>query len=526
MRPTPPPSRLPAYAVALLAVAAALVARQLLDPLFGDHLPFSTFMVAVVAVAWYGGLGPSVLTLLVGLLAADYFFIPPRYALPTSLLGHRVELLTILFVGLAMGLFSEAMHAARRKAEAQAREVLRQQHDLELEVARRKELADRLAEADRRKTEFLAMLSHELRNPLAPLHHAVQLLGGPGAEGPNSRKARDVIGRQVRQLTRLVEDLLDISRIASGKVRLRKEPVELAGVVERAVETSRPAIAARRHELIEGMPAGPLWVDADPVRLAQVVANLLNNAAKYTEERGHIRLTVGREGGEAVVRVGDDGIGIGPAELAGVFDLFAQGTAAADRSAGGLGVGLALVRTLVELHGGSVTAHSDGPGQGSEFVVRLPALEGPPVARGETGEQQAPVRPPACRILVVDDNQDGTEMLALLLRHEGHDVQTAADGPTALEVAGAFRPDMVLLDIGLPGMDGHAVARRLRQADAGKGMVLVAVTGYGQDEDRRRSRDAGFDHHLVKPVDIATLRDLLGGPQAKSPVRTLRPPGH
>jgi two-component system CheB/CheR fusion protein len=370
--------------------------------------------------------------------------------------------------------------------------------------------AKQLAQADRRKDEFLAMLGHELRNPLAPLKNATVLLrlkGTPDAEV-------QVIDRQVGQLARLVDDLLDVARINRGKIKLQKETIELAAVVERAIEISRPLIAARRHELIEALPREPIYLEADPVRLAQVLANLLNNAAKYTEPGGRIRLRAERQGQQVVLRVRDNGVGIAPKMLPRVFDLFAQADRTLDRSQGGLGIGLTLVKRLVELHGGRVRAVSRGLGKGSEFVVRLPVLGTPPPPGPAASVK--PVRA-GSRILVVDDNADAAGTLALLLQVKGHEVSTAHDGPTALELARAYHPGVVFLDIGLPGMDGYEVARRLRGQPDCPPCLLIALTGYGRDEDRRRGAEAGFDHYLVKPVDPEELQMLLARRQPSPP---------
>jgi CheY-like chemotaxis protein/nitrogen-specific signal transduction histidine kinase len=393
------------------------------------------------------------------------------------------------------------------------------------DIQDQKELHHRLREADRRKDEFLATLAHELRNPLAPIRNAVQILKLANPPDPELYHARDMIDRQVRQMTRLVDDLLDVSRITQGKVQLRREPIELADVVRSAVEATRPLIEASAHELTVALPPDPLNLDADPARLAQVIANLLSNAAKYTEKGGHIWLTAAvasreRERPEAVVSVRDTGIGIAAEHLPRVFEMFSQMAPALERSQGGLGIGLALVRGLVELHGGRVEAHSDGPGHGSEFVVRLPAVAAPGKAPPEpSGDGESSHRPPKCRILVVDDNRDNVRSLEMLLRLPGHDVHTAYDGLEAVQAAAAFRPDVVLLDIGLPKMNGYEAARHIRQQPWGRGMLLVAMTGWGQEEDKRQAREAGFDHHLTKPVDPADLERLLSartGPAAQA----------
>jgi signal transduction histidine kinase len=426
-----------------------------------------------------------------------------------------------LFLGLTIAVFSEGLQAARRRAEAHAREAVRRRHELEQVLAQRKQLeqelqrrAEELAEADRRKDEFLAMLGHELRNPLAPILNAVQLLRLPSLADPELQRARDVIDRQVGQLARLVDDLLDVSRISRGKITLRKEPIDLALVLARAVETSRPLIEANRHTLTLGLLAQPVQVFADPTRLEQVFANLLNNAAKYTERGGSIELSSQRQGSEVVVCVRDTGFGI-PAELLPhVFDLFRQADRTLDRAQGGLGIGLTLVKSLVGMHGGVVEAHSAGPGKGSEFVVRLP-VSGQP--EGEGGDKRGagppsavPKDSPCLHVLVVDDNRDTAESLALLLRLWGHEVRTAHDGVSGLKAARSYRPQIVLLDIGLPGLDGYEVARQLR-GEFGRGMRLVAITGYGLEEDRRKAEQAGFDAHLVKPADLAVLQEQLSG---------------
>jgi signal transduction histidine kinase len=379
-------------------------------------------------------------------------------------------------------------------------------------------LYQNVQEADRRKNEFLAMLAHELRNPLAPIRNAVEILRLRAPDHPDLNKVRDMIQRQVQLLVRLVDDLLDISRITRGRIQLRTEPVDVAAVVERAVETVRPLVDARRHRLTISLPPEPLGVQGDPVRLAQILGNLLNNAAKYTGEGGSIALTGERQGAEVVLRVRDNGIGIPAPMLASIFDLFTQVERSLDRSEGGLGIGLTLVRRLVEMHGGSVQAFSPGPKQGSEFVVRLPALAGePPPPHAAQGRARPSLPRSLSRILIVDDYVDASDSLLLLLQQAGHEVEVAHDGPAALEAVAAFQPEVVLLDIGLPGMDGYEVARRLRQQPGGKELHIVALTGYGQAEDQRCSREAGFDQHLVKPVDPVNLLTLLASVTSASP---------
>lgn len=377
------------------------------------------------------------------------------------------------------------------------------------------EQAEALQEADRRKNEFLAMLSHELRNPLAPLRTALQILRlkAPQQSDPQQSElvwAGDVIERQVQLMTRMIDDLLDISRITRGLIKLQKQPIELAVVVERAVEMARTFIDARRHQLTVTLSPVPVWLEADTIRLAQVLTNVLNNAAKYTSEGGKIDVIAERQGDNVLIKVKDNGVGISADLLPRVFDPFVQEDRSLDRKDGGLGIGLALVKNLVELHRGSVQVHSSGPGQGSEFIIELPALkEAPPLAVELKTKPSAPA--PARKILVVDDRPDSARSLAILLGIFGHEVRTAHDGPSALNEARANPPDVVLLDIGLPGMDGFEVARKMRQELGLTKTTLVAITGYGQDEDRRRSREAGFDAHLVKPIDPKELNRILGG---------------
>jgi len=365
-----------------------------------------------------------------------------------------------------------------------------------------------LSAAARRKDEFLATLAHELRNPLAPIRNGLQLLKLAGCDEKAIEQARTMMDRQLSQMVRLVDDLLDVSRITRNVLELRKERVELSAVVNSAVETSRPLFDSRGHELTVTLPATPIHLDADLTRLAQVFSNLLNNAAKYTEKGGYIGLTAEQQDAEVVVTVKDTGIGIPPSMLSAVFDMFTQADRTLERSQGGLGIGLTLVQRLVDLHGGTVLASSAGSGKGSEFVVRLPILtEGPQPSPEPTAAEATPIE--ARRILVVDDNEDSATSLAELLSLTGHETEVAYDGLEAVEAAARFRPDVVLLDIGLPKLNGYEAAQRIREQPWGQGMLLVALTGWGQDEDRQKSKDAGFDLHLVKPVDFATLTKLL-----------------
>jgi PAS domain S-box-containing protein len=382
-----------------------------------------------------------------------------------------------------------------------------EQRRLEEELRRR---AEELIGADRRKDQFLAMLAHELRNPLAPIRNAVELMRQVETIDPTFQPSREMVERQVKHLARLVDDLLDVSRITQGSIRLRKEVVDLGTIVQRAVEGNRPLIESRAHTISMQLPAEPVRLEADATRLEQVISNLLNNAAKYTMPGGHIWVTAAREGEEAVVRVRDTGIGIPPDVLDRVFEPFVQqSNGSLARTDGGLGVGLTLVRSLVEMHGGRVEASSAGLGQGSELVIRLPAQL--PTEATLPAEPVAANAPRPLRVLVVEDNIDAAESLATLLRLWNHDVSVVHDGRTALEAAREQQPEVVLLDIGLPGLDGYQVARRLREELHLDHALLVAMTGYGQPEDRRRSREAGIQYHFVKPVEPLMLRNLLAG---------------
>ena len=419
----------------------------------------------------------------------------------------------------------------KRHADELERKVADRTAELERANAALHAGKEALRDADRRKNEFLATLAHELRNPLAPVRNAVEILRMKGPDIPELHWARDIIDRQTQAMTRLIDDLMDISRINQGKLELKREQVELANIVQGAIETSRPLIESMGHELTVTLPPGPVIVDADLTRLAQVFLNLLNNAAKYTERGGRIELMASVEcrvaSGEpenpaslatrhstldtpfVVVSVTDTGIGIPADKLPTLFEMFSQVEGALSRSQGGLGIGLCLVKRLVEMHGGSVEARSGGLGQGSEFVVRLPIVveQTYPRQASDDGDQAQPTSD--LRILVVDDNRDAAESLAMLLKMMGNNVHTAHDGEEAVTAAREFQPQLVLCDIGLPKLNGYEACRQMKAQAWDKNMILIAVTGWGQDDDRRKSAAAGFDHHLIKPVDPQTLMKLL-----------------
>ena len=373
------------------------------------------------------------------------------------------------------------------------------------DVTERREATEALREADRRKNEFIAILAHELRNPLAPIRNATEIMRMSRDEATLTR-CRDLIERQVEYLTRLVDDLLDITRISHGRIELNVMPLDVADIVARAIETSRTLIHARRHALAVNLPPEPVCVAGDPIRLAQVLSNLLHNAAKFTEPGGHIQLSVEEDGDEVVLRVGDTGIGISPAMLDPIFEMFVQADSSRNNALGGLGIGLSFARQLVTLHGGTLAATSAGEGHGSEFTVRLPRITLPLAASVTTAPDDAR----RChRILVADDNVDVADSLAMLLDILGQDVRIARDGLEAIEIAASFQPELILLDLGMPRLDGYGTCRRLRAEQSTRGVVLVALTGWGQPQDKAAAEAAGFDHHLVKPASLPDLQHLL-----------------
>jgi signal transduction histidine kinase len=409
-----------------------------------------------------------------------------------------------------------------RSLEEANRELAAGNESLTREIAERRRAEQELLEADRRKDDFLAILGHELRNPLAPIRTAIGVLQRHVPPDPLLVRMRDVIDRQVLHMTRLIDDLLDVSRITQGKINLKREPVDIGAIARQALETNSPAIAARGHHVTASIPDEPLLVDGDIVRLTQVIANLINNAAKYTPEGGRIELQVQDMEGRATIAVRDNGIGIGADYLSHIFDLFGQVGNPRPHSHDGLGIGLALVQRIVEMHRGEVEARSAGENLGSEFVVRLPRRAAESAAERQAPSPSAAMAISGRRILVVDDSADCRESLAAMFELDGNDVRTAADGAAALEVAGSFQPEIVLLDIRMPVMDGYETARRLRAEPYGKLAILIALTGWGQQEHRERSRRAGFDAHLTKPLEHEALSLLFAS--LRLPERVEKPP--
>ena len=437
---------------------------------------------------------------------------PVRSYLAVPVISRSGEVIGGLFFGHpAAGVFTqrtEQLIVAVATQSATAIDNARLYDAAQREIASRERAEAALREADRRKDEFLATLAHELRNPLAPIRQAALISQAPAATEAQKRWSHDVISRQVQHMSLLLDDLLDVSRITRGTLELRRQPTDLAAIVEAAVETARPAIDAKRHELLVDIPNAAPRFSADPLRLAQVLSNLLTNAAKYTDPEGQIRLGAAVTAGTLTVSVTDSGIGIPPQDIAGVFAMFSQVKSTQDRSEGGLGIGLALAKGLVELHGGTLEANSRGVGFGSEFIVRLPlsTVEG---RSSEAAPTPRAPRPSCRKVLIADDNRDAAESLAVLLRMDGHEVTIAYDGPQALAMLVQGRPEVALLDIGMPGLNGYEVASRVRHGPLGRGITLIAVTGWGQDRDKAQARDAGFDHHFTKPVDPARLSELL-----------------
>ena len=376
---------------------------------------------------------------------------------------------------------------------------------VEQELRRSKEA---LQETDRRKDEFIATLSHELRNPLAPIRTAAKILASPHLPPAQLQRVQTIIERQVTHMALLLDDLLDLARITQGKLNLKKEPVALFDVVDAAVEAARPMVDGKNHHLAVTLPSNPIMLDADPLRLSQILSNLLTNAAKYSDPGSHIEVEGTVQGQTLTLSVRDDGIGIAAESIARIFDMFSQVEGVMGRSDGGLGIGLAVVKGLTELHGGTIEARSDGLGHGSEFIVRLPLsplypVSSPPVAG------PAPPSPARLRILIADDNQDSADSLSMLLELAGHDVRVAHHGRAALSLAQAFRPDVALLDIGMPDLSGYEVAQALRRESWGQAMQLIALTGWGQEKDRQRALETGFNKHLTKPIDPDHLETLI-----------------
>jgi signal transduction histidine kinase/CheY-like chemotaxis protein len=483
-----------AYGGAVAVTLAAFHLRWVLDPWLGLAVPYATLYGAVAISVWFGGLGPAVLAMVVGYAMSNV-----RYTSPTGELSINGPPDAI---GLALFALSASLIIVLGEAMRRARDRYRAS---EVEL---KERAAQLQRADAKKSQFLAVLSHELRNPLAPLRNGLTLLRMQQRQDAATAETHDMMDRQIVQLTRLIDDLLDVSRVDRGKMELRTEPMPIDAVMRTGVETAKPNIDAKGHALSVSYPETPLHVQGDAVRLAQVLANLLNNAAKFTPPGGRIELSARAEDGRAVLRVADNGIGIAPEHLKEVFDMFVQVEAKHVAASGGLGLGLTLARAIVRRLGGEIEAASGGPGKGAEFTVRLPLVDAPgpveaPAAAAASNERR--------RVLVVDDNVDAAQTLAQYLRLTGHRVESALDGEAALRIAEVLHPDVAFIDLNMPRMDGTEVARRLRLTPWGRRARLVALTGMGQQADIDRTREAGFDEHITKPADLQRLSRLAAG---------------
>ncbi len=476
------------YGTAIAALALATFMRLLLDPVLGDRAAYGFYLIAVIYVAWQAGLGPSLLTVVVGTMLGRYFFDPPRGSFGITESNH-VSLLMSVTVGIVAVFFCELLRITARE---------------------NRRLYKLARESDARKDAFLATLAHELRNSLTPIRNAIYLLEREHSGDSRVAELQQMMDRHTTHLTRLVNELLDVSRITQRKIELRRERIELQSIVNGVVEVVQPLIKEKRQELQIKAPPQIVYLEADGVRLTQIVTNLLHNAAKYTETEGRVWLTAEVEGQDVVVRVRDTGVGIAPDSCERIFGLFEQAHQGIEFSQGGLGIGLTLVRELVQLHGGSVEARSAGLGLGSEFIVRLPVV----VAEKEIPKpvaMEAEKFGESLRILVVDDSPGVARSLELVLLDWKHDVRTCADGFAALEAARTFKPDYVLADLGMPRMNGYQLAEELKRLPGMNEVVLIAVSGYGQDADKQRSRSVGFSRHLTKPVDLVELKEVLDG---------------
>ena len=487
------PSKFAAYGGAVAVTLGAILLRWFLDPWLGTGLVFVTLYGAVAISVWFGGLGPAVLSMVLGYAIVNVRYISPDGGV--SITGTEQHIALALFT-LSCSLIIVLGEAMRR-----ARDRYRVSEAALIDRARE------LQRADANKSRFLAVLSHELRNPLAPLRTGLWLLKMKNADAAVT-ETHDMMERQIAQMARLIDDLLDVSRIDRGKLELRPEVIALDAVLRTAVDTARPNIDAQGHELVVRAPSEPLHVEGDLVRLAQVVSNLLNNAAKFTPPNGRVELKVEREDDKALIRVADNGVGIAPDRLEEVFEMFVQ-LDSSKPQAGGLGLGLTLARSIVRRHGGEIVARSDGPGKGAEFIVRLPLAQAPAAEKAESRAEETPAA--RRRVLVVDDNVDAAQTLAAYLRLLGHRVESAVDGEAALRIAEVLRPEVAFIDLNMPRMDGVEVARRLRVTSWGRSARLVALTGMGQQSDIARTRDAGFDEHLTKPADLERVSHLAAG---------------
>jgi signal transduction histidine kinase/CheY-like chemotaxis protein len=488
------------YCFAVCITIAATWLRVQLHEDLEHRVPFGFHILAVLITAWLVGVGPAVVALMLGVVSVAHYVVPPDGSL---LIENPADVFTLVIYG---AVSATAIALFHRLSTNQALTSQRS--------AENHELTARLRDADRRKDEFLALLAHELRNPLAPIRTGLELLEREGLDAAREKSVRRAMRRQLEQLVRIVGDLLDVSRFMRGQLELQCETIDVCRVVDMAIETVQPMVDEQGHDLRFLRPREPVYIRGDHLRLTQVLANLLTNAAKYTPRGGRIRITVEVVGGEVQVQVIDNGIGISREAQTRIFDLFTQADTTNTREYGGLGLGLAIVKHLVALHSGVVEVRSEGPGRGSRFTVSFPIVASPVRSLADSGEYSLTrtiIMPPGTRILIVDDNRDAAETLAAVLAFEGFATFVADDGPSALQSFDNFQPQIVLLDLGMPGMDGYEIARRMRSHTASRQPRIVAVTGWGGEEVTQRTREAGIDHHLVKPVDVAELLRVVSG---------------
>ncbi len=491
------------YIIALLSTVAATWGRIQLEPLVVGRVPFALYFASVLVTAWLGGTTPAMVALVLGVLSAAHWIIPPHDSLAMEHPADKVSLLVYTGVSAASIWLFHRSATEHRAAEHKAKE--------------NEELSARLKYSDRKKDEFLALLAHELRNPLAPIRTGLEVLDRGKVDVLRQSQIRRTMNRQLDQLVRIVDDLLDVSRFIKGRMRLQYETVDLREVVDAALETCQPVLDHHEHLVQFVKPKVPVHVHADRLRLAQVVSNLLTNAAKYTPRRGRIRILVESNSTGTSLHVQDNGIGVPHESQSQIFDLFSQVNPSETRDHGGLGLGLSIVRQLTELHGGNASVFSEGPGRGSRFTITLPAISLPvpqeTVCIMADTDTKISIPRPGIQVLVVDDNEDAADTLAALLSFEGYAPHVAHDGPTALAKFDEHAPQIILLDIGMPGMDGYQVARELRSREEGRSARIIALTGWGSESDRERTKNTGFDDHLVKPVEFDQLIHLLENQQ-------------
>lgn len=504
------PNWVASYGVAIVATAIAVWARLLMDPFLDDECPFSLFYLSVLLTAWIAGAGPAYLAVGLGTVAAAFFFIKPQSSLAIDTVSEVIQLSTYVIVNCIAAVLFDRLRRQRTLAEQRSRD--------------NEQLSNSLREADERKDEFLALLAHELRNPLSPIRSGLEMLAREQHLSPTIDRVRHVIARQTNHLVRLTNDLLDVSRFSRGKMELRIACFDLRDALDDAIEMTAADIRDREHVFQRLAPDGPVWVLGDRVRLAQLAANLLGNAAKYTPHGGRIVLELDPTPEAVVVAVSDNGIGFPPEQSDSILLPFRQIDMSRTRDHGGLGLGLAIVKRIAELHDGELIATSPGPGRGSCFTLRLPPASPPPQGTAYSEDDQAVAAPgrsmddtaddsltQAKHILVVEDGADAGDLLRDLLELEGYTVDLARDGVSAIQLAGARLPDVCVMDIGLPGMDGYEVARRIRKLDTSGEVRLIAVTGWGSEDARDKSRQAGIDVHMVKPIIYSELMDHISG---------------